>query len=120
MFELKVKDHIASAHILKGYDGPCARLHGHTWKVEAVLSGDKVNDIGLLIDFKIMKKILNEVLMPLDHVNLNELPAFTAINPSTENLAQYIYRQLAPRVAPLKLKHVEVFESDTASIVYYE
>jgi 6-pyruvoyltetrahydropterin/6-carboxytetrahydropterin synthase len=120
MFELKVKDHIASAHTLKGYDGPCAHLHGHTWKVEVTLKGDRLNDIGLLIDFKIMKKKLKDVLMPLDHVNLNEHPAFTTINPSTENLAKYIYSQLTHQVAPLQLKSVEVFESDTASIIYYE
>ena len=120
MFELKVKDHIASAHILKGYEGHCAQLHGHTWKVEVVLLGDQLNDIGLLIDFKNIKKILKDVLMPLDHVNLNEHPAFANMNPSTENLAKYIYSQLKPRVAPLQLKSIEVFESDTASIIYYE
>ncbi len=120
MFELKVKDHIASAHQLRGYDGPCAVLHGHTWKVEVVLTGEQLNAIGLLLDFKILKKKLKEVLMPLDHVNLNEHPAFLDMNPSTENLAKYIYGQLKPVVLPLKLKSVEVFESDTASIVYYE
>lgn len=120
MFELKVKDHIASAHILKGYEGPCARLHGHTWKVEVVLVGETLNDIGLLVDFKVVKQQLKEVLLPLDHVNLSEHPAFLHINPSTENLAQYIYAQLKSKVAPLTLKHVEVFESDTASIVYHD
>lgn len=120
MFELKVKDHIASAHQLRGYDGPCAHLHGHTWKVEVILIGDQLNDIGLLLDFKTMKKTLKDVLTPLDHVNLNDHPAFAHLNPSTENLAKYIYGQLRPLVAPLKLKSVEVFESDTASIVYYE
>ena len=120
MFDLKVKDHIASAHQLRGYDGPCSVLHGHTWKVEVIVSGEALNDIGLLVDFKILKKKLKEVLMPLDHVNLNEHPAFQEINPSTENLARYIYAQLKTHVAPLKLNTVEVFESDTASIVYYE
>lgn len=120
MFELKVKDHIASAHILKGYDGPCAHLHGHTWKIEVTVTGDGLNDIGLLVDFKILKKKLKDVIMPLDHVLLNDLPAFANINPSTENIAKYIYTQLKPQLEGLRLKSVEVFESDTASIVYYE
>ncbi len=120
MFEAKVRDHISSAHTLHGYDGPCSRLHGHTWKVEVTVAGGQLDKIGLLADFKVLKARLKEVLMPLDHVNLNDLPAFAGINPSTENLARHIYRQYAATVSPLKLKQVEVWESDTASVVYYE
>ena len=120
MFEVKVRDHIASAHTLVGYDGPCRHLHGHTWKVEVTVMGDELDSVGLVVDFKVLKQKLKEVLMPLDHVNLNDLPAFAGINPSTENLARHIYRQFAPKAAPLRLKQVEVWESDTASIVYYE
>ncbi len=120
MFEVKVRDHIASAHTLHGYDGPCAHLHGHTWKIEATVTGTELDKVGLLVDFKILKKKLKDVLMPLDHVNLNDLPAFSGINPSTENLARHIYQQLKSSVLPLTLKQVEVWESDTASIIYYE
>ncbi len=120
MFELKVRDHISSAHTLHGYDGPCACLHGHTWKIEVTVTGNQLDKIGLLVDFKIIKQKLKEVLLPLDHVNLNDLPAFVGINPSTENLAKHIYAQMASRVLPLKLKQLEVWESDTASVIYYE
>lgn len=120
MFELKVKDHISSAHVLVGYDGPCAQLHGHTWHVEITVAGEALDRIGLLADFKVIKKKLKDVLMPLDHVNLNDLSAFAGINPSTENLARHIYKQLSAAVVPLKLKQVQVWESDTASIIYYE
>ncbi len=120
MFEVKVRDHISSAHVLHGYDGPCSRLHGHTWKVEVCLQACDLDPIGLAIDFKVLKNKLKEVLQPLDHVNLNELPAFAGMNPSTENLARHIYKQMVSKTAPLKLKHVEVWESDTASIVYSE
>ena len=120
MFEVTVRDHIASAHQLHGYDGPCKDMHGHTWKVEMVVCGNTLDEVGLLADFKILKSKLKEVLMPLDHVVLNDLPAFKGINPSTENLARHIYRALVPKCAPLKLKHVQVWESDTASVIYYE
>ena len=120
MFELKVRDHISSAHTLHGYDGPCSRVHGHTWKVEVTVAGQQLDSTGLLADFKVLKKKLKDVLMPLDHVDLNQLPAFANCNPSTENLARHIYAQLAPAVTPLKLKHVQVWESDTASVVYYD
>lgn len=120
MFEVSVRDHIASAHQLHGYDGPCKDMHGHTWKVEMVVCGDSLDGVGLLADFKTLKAKLKEVLMPLDHVVLNDLPAFKGLNPSTENLAIHIYRALKPRCAPLTLKQVQVWESDTASVIYYE
>ncbi len=120
MFEIIVRDHIASAHQLHGYDGPCKHLHGHTWNIEVVMIGDKLDEVGLLTDFKIVKKKLKDILMPIDHVCLNDLPAFKDTNPSTENLARHIYCELNKVSAPLKLKHVQVWESDTASIIYYE
>ena len=120
MFEVTVRDHIASAHQLHGYDGPCKDMHGHTWKVEMVVCGNTLDGVGLLADFKILKAKLKEVLMPLDHVVLNDLPAFKDLNPSTENLARHIYRALSVNCAPLRLKQVQVWESDTASVIYYE
>src|SRR5947207_10971241 len=83
MFEVTVRDSISSAHQLHGYDGPCKDMHGHTWKVEMVVCGDALDKIGLLADFKVLKAKLKEVLMPLDHVVLNDLPAFKDLNPST-------------------------------------
>src|SRR5580692_79289 len=120
MFEVSVRDHIASAHQLHGYDGPCKDMHGHTWKVEMVVCGNTLDGVGLLADFKILKEKLKQVLKPLDHVVLNDLPAFKGINPSTENLARHIYNALSTQCAPLRLKQVQVWESDTASVIYYE
>jgi 6-pyruvoyltetrahydropterin/6-carboxytetrahydropterin synthase len=120
MFEITIKDHIASAHQLHGYNGPCAMMHGHTWKIEVVVKGEELDKIGLLTDFKVLKAKLKDVIGPLDHVVLNDIPAFKDINPSTENLARHIYREFIKVVSPLKLKHVQVWESDTASVIYYE
>ena len=120
MFEVTVRDHIASAHQLHGYDGPCKDMHGHTWKVEMVIGGDTLDGVGLLTDFKVLKAKLKEVLMPLDHVVLNDLPAFKDLNPSTENLARHIYRAMKTNCLSLRLKQVQVWESDTASVIYYE
>ena len=120
MFEVTVRDHIASAHQLHGYDGPCKDMHGHTWKVQAVVCGNTLDGVGLLADFKILKEKLKQVVTPLDHVVLNDLPCFKGINPSTENIARHIYRTLATQCAPLRIKQVQVWESDTASVIYYE
>ena len=120
MFEVAIKGDIASAHFLRGYEGPCKNLHGHTWKIEIVVASEKLDSIGMVADFTVLKKQLKEFLMPIDHVCLNDLPYFKELNPTTENIAQYIYRHFAKTIHPLKINHVQVWESDTASILYYE
>lgn len=120
MYELTINGHFASAHSLRGYDGPCKHVHGHTWKVEVTIQAQMLNNIGLVVDFKELKKKLNEFLMHIDHVNLNDLPAFKEVNPSSENLAKYIYQEFAKLCRPFKLLRVRVWESETSSVTYYE
>jgi len=120
MFELSITDHIAAAHFLKGYSGPCKDLHGHTWKIEITIQSNKLNSIGLVVDFQEMKKKFKTFLDHIDHVTLNDLPAFKKDNPSTENIARYIYRQFGKQCRPFKLMKVRVWESDIASITYFE
>lgn len=120
MFELSVKSHIASAHFLKGYQGRCKDLHGHTWHIEVVIAGDDLDPIGMVADFAGLKQRLNEFLMPFDHVCLNDLDYFKRNNPTTENIARYTYQNFAKVIAPLKIKRVQVWESETSSVVYYE
>lgn len=120
MFELSIKNHIASAHFLRGYNGPCKDLHGHTWKIEVTLLSDSLNEIGLVVDFKDVKEKLNTFLKQLDHVCLNDLEYFKDKNPSTENIARFIFERFGPEVVPLRMKKVQVWESDNASVTYYE
>ena len=131
MFELKVKSDIASAHQLHGYEGRCKDLHGHTWKIEVTVQNETLDKIGMVADFRVMKKLLKEVLGPIDHVFLNDLPYFKTVNPTTENIAKYVYQnfskaclpvnqQTGQTGAPLRLKQVEVWESESASSIYYE
>ncbi len=120
MFELSITGDFASAHFLRNYEGPCKNLHGHTWKVEVTIQSEKLNEIGLVVDFRDLKQRLKEILMPIDHVCLNDLPYFQAVNPSTENLAQYIYREFAKVTTPFVLKRVRVWESETSSVTYWE
>lgn len=120
MFELSVKSHISAAHFLRGYEGKCRDLHGHTWHIEVTIQGEGLDAIGLVADFGILKKRLEEFLMPLDHVCLNDLAYFKEHNPTTENIARCVYRNFAPAIAPLKIRKVQVWESATSSVVYYE
>ena len=120
MFELSIKGDFAAAHRLHGYEGNCKDLHGHTWKVEVVIAADQLDKIGMVMDFKIVKIKLKELLSKIDHVYLNSLAAFKENNPTTENLAKYIFEEFSLVCQPLQIKRVQVWESDSASVVYYK
>jgi len=121
MYELKIKDSFASAHFLRGYHGPCEKLHGHTWKLEITISSNQLDDIGIVVDFKEMKTKLKKFLEQLDHVCLNEdVDFFKDNNPSTENMARYIYEEFSKECKGYKIKQVQVWESDNCSATYYE
>ena len=119
MFELSIKDTIASAHFLPGYSGMCKDLHGHTWKIEVVIANEKLNKIGMVVDFVELKKTLKDFLKPIDHVCLNDLAYFKKNNPTTENIAKYIYDNFQGKIKPLEIKRVQVWESETSSVTYY-
>jgi 6-pyruvoyltetrahydropterin/6-carboxytetrahydropterin synthase len=123
MFKLKVQDYFSSAHYLKDYKGPCEKIHGHNWKVELIVEGSELNSTDILIDFSILKKILKEVLSELDHKLLNEIPYFKNINPSSERLAEYIFKKVKEKLSSypnVKVKEVTVFETEKTGATYYE
>jgi len=122
LYELMVEQTFASAHQLRGYKGKCENLHGHNWKVHIHVLADKLNDIDIAIDFHDLKDMATEVLSPLDHAMLNEVFPFTEINPSSENIAKWIYDSMRKKVDSehLRVSAVTVWESETASATYYE
>ncbi len=122
MFEISVKTHFSAAHRLVGYDGSCANPHGHNWEVAIHIRGPALDDIGILVDFREIKAALRDILGGLDHCDLNALPAFAAQNPTSENLAQLLYRGLAERLnnARYRIQRVDVSESPGTSAGYWE
>jgi 6-pyruvoyltetrahydropterin/6-carboxytetrahydropterin synthase len=123
MYELKVTSHFAAAHNLREFYGRCENLHGHNWFVEAVVRADELDKIGLAMDFGLMKKHLNAVLDELDHQYLNEKAEFKTANPSSENIARFIFDRLAPEILKAsenraRLHSVSAWESDNACAVY--
>ena len=120
MYELSVKSDFAASHFLRHYEGKCKNLHGHTWKVEVVIQADNLDKTGMVVDFVDVKKKLKSVLEPLDHAHLNDLAYFQDSNPTTENLAKYIFESFSKEYRQLKVTKVIVWESDTSSIVYYQ
>jgi 6-pyruvoyltetrahydropterin/6-carboxytetrahydropterin synthase len=122
MFELTVETTFSAAHQLKGYKGKCEHLHGHNWKIEVHVVAERLNEIDIAMDFQDIKKITNEVIAPLDHSVLNEIFPFTEKNPSSENIAKWIYDSLIKKIdnENIRVSAVTVWESETSSATYYE
>jgi len=120
MYYLSVSDTFSAAHRLCGYQGACSNLHGHNWKVRVALKTDELDDIGMAMDFGIIKQILKNILDELDHAYLNEVASLKAMNPTSENLARYIYERFELELASanVAVHEVEICESDRSSVVY--
>jgi 6-pyruvoyltetrahydropterin/6-carboxytetrahydropterin synthase len=122
-WKLSVHGEFSAAHALRNYGGKCENTHGHNFRVEAVVRGDRLDpDTEITADFSLLKQDLNAVLSGLDHRNLNETPPFDRINPSSENLARHIFRGMAlpAEKRGVRLCSVGVWEKETQSAVYCE
>jgi 6-pyruvoyltetrahydropterin/6-carboxytetrahydropterin synthase len=125
MFEINAEGGFAAGHALRGYRGKCENQHGHNYKVLVTLGGEKLNEIGLLIDFGDLRAMMNQVFDKLDHQNINDLPDFKETNPSAENLASYIYHEMQTLLCKagntqVRLLRVRVWETDRNSATYFE
>jgi len=121
MFDAKVILRFSAAHFLKDYPGNCARLHGHNWKVIATVRTEELNELGFVIDFRDLKKELRSILDEIDHSLINDHPYFKKINPSSENIAKWIFKKLKVKIENnrLTLFSVEVAETENSSVIYY-
>ncbi|MFL2568604.1 MAG: 6-carboxytetrahydropterin synthase QueD [Gammaproteobacteria bacterium] len=110
----------SSAHVLNGHEGPCKRMHGHNWKVEVEVSGDKLDNIGMVIDFKKIRHMTNKVVDELDHRFLNDLTAFKKVNPTAENIAEYIHVELTKLINNDKIvvKSIKLWETNKSAVTY--
>ncbi|WP_019896165.1 6-carboxytetrahydropterin synthase QueD [Hydrogenovibrio halophilus] len=112
----------ASAHRLHGYPGDCANLHGHNWKVEVTVKGQQLNDIGMVMDFKAIKREAKAIIDELDHTYLNDHPAFKTANPTAENIARFLYQSLVERIESdqVRMHRITLWENDRNSVIYQE
>jgi 6-pyruvoyltetrahydropterin/6-carboxytetrahydropterin synthase len=122
MYKINVSDSFSAAHQLKGYEGPCRNVHGHTWKIRVGIICESTDDIGLSVDFNVVKKHLREVIAIFDHQFLNELDIFKSLNPTSENISRYIFGHLkeSMMIPGCRLADVEVWESEKSSVIYSE
>ncbi len=121
MYEISVTSHFSGAHRLRYLHGKCEELHGHNWKVQVSVASDRLGKEGIVIDFGILKQKVEKVLKTLDHTYLNDLPHFSGVEPSSENIAKYIFDKLKSelKAQPGTLKKVTAWESETSSATYF-
>lgn len=122
MYEVSVEVGFESAHNLRAYKGKCENLHGHNWLVEVFIAGEVLDDTGMLIDFTIVKQELNKILKRLDHKYLNDIEPFDKINPTSENIAKYVFEEMSKWVSkkynPNYISKVSVYETEKSKATY--
>lgn len=125
MHKIQITVYFSAAHFLRGYKGKCENLHGHNWKVEVMVSRPSLDSLGMIMDFGDLKKEVEGMLEKLDHRNVNDLDYFSAgkgHNPSSENIARYVFRELKKEIARrnCKLEEVRVWETENSCALYQE
>ena len=119
MFEVSVEETFAAGHALRGYGGKCENVHGHNYRVQLTIEGPALDNIGLLVDFVEVKKLIHGVVDRLDHRFINDLPPFDIVNPSAENLAKYFYDEISGNLTKsVRLGQVKIWETDVTSATY--
>lgn len=121
MFDIFIDTHFAGAHHLRDYPGDCEKPHGHNWKVKVTVRATSVDQYGMGIDFKVLKKIVKQAIDKLDHKDLNTLPYFEKQNPSSEHIAEFLFADIKEELTSdsYQLYSVRVLETDTQGLTYY-
>ena len=119
-YTLKIISDFAAAHALRDYPGECSRLHGHNWKVEVEISATSLDSLGMGLDFKTIRQGVLDITKALDHRYLNEIPPFDRINPTAENIAEYLFEGIATILNDerIQVSAVTLWETERASVRY--
>ncbi len=121
-YSLNVISDFASAHTLRDYPGACSRMHGHNWKVEAEVEASQLDEVGMVVDFKVIRQAVKKLTDRLDHYYLNEIPPFDEINPTAENIAAYLYQGLSEALndGRIRVRAITLWETERACVRYSE
>ena len=122
MFEVTVDQTFAAGHALRNYKGRCENVHGHNFRVQVKIEGERLDETGLLVDFIDVKSLMRAIIDRLDHQFLNEVAPFDVKNPSAENIAEYFHHEMTSGLAatpvPVRISEVTVWETDIQSATY--
>ena len=119
MYNLSIETAISAAHLLRDYEGPCSRLHGHNWKIRVEVNSDELDKHGIAIDFLDLKNITWKVIGKFDHNNFNDISPFDELNPTAEHIVKYFYdeiEQLLP--SNTSLKSIRLWETEKNAVEY--
>jgi 6-pyruvoyltetrahydropterin/6-carboxytetrahydropterin synthase len=121
-YTLKILTDFASAHTLRDYPGACARMHGHNWKVEVEVAASDLDEMGMGVDFRVIKQAARDIAERLDHRYLNDLEPFTRVNPTAENIAAYFHQELSAQLNNdrIRVHAVTLWETERACVRYVE
>lgn len=122
MFDIFIQTNFSAGHHLRDYPGDCEKPHGHNWHVEVTVRATELDILGMGVDFRTVKKAAARVMKELDHCDLNEHPSFLDKNPSSENLAVYIFDSMKEELSHerYRLYSVLVGETPTSAVIYRE
>ena len=119
MFEVSVEHTFAAGHALRNYRGKCENVHGHNYRLAVTVKGDRLDSVGLLVDFAELKRVMRDIAGRLDHQFINDIPPFDALNPSAENIARYFYEEISKGIGDAaQVSEVKVWETDTSSATF--
>ncbi|MCR4421558.1 MAG: 6-carboxytetrahydropterin synthase QueD [Exilispira sp.] len=123
MYRVVINDKFSSAHFLRNYIGKCENLHGHNYLVEVYVISKVLNDSEMVIDFTELKKITKDILNQIDHFLLNDIDFFKSHNPTSENIAYYIFSKINEKIKDnldnIILEKVRVWETDQQYAEYF-
>jgi 6-pyruvoyltetrahydropterin/6-carboxytetrahydropterin synthase len=121
MYEISVVTTFSAAHSLRDYEGECAKVHGHNWQVRVTVCAKEPGANGIAIDFRDLKRLMNEVVGCLDHTYINEVAPFDAMNPTSENIARWLCEELRPKLSTtgVRLARIDVQENENSCVSFF-
>jgi 6-pyruvoyltetrahydropterin/6-carboxytetrahydropterin synthase len=125
VYEISKDFVFSAAHQIRMHGGKCERLHGHNWRIRVHARASTLNRIGMVVDFADLQRVVAELCARFDHQNMNEIPPFTEVNTTAENLARFFYEEANRRLAAMEggrvgISRVDVWENEGSLAVYRE
>ncbi len=120
MYRILKELSFAAGHFIRGHAGECRHPHGHNYRVRLHLETAELDALGMVADFADVKAMLRDIVSPLDHRMINEVPPFTERNATAELIAEFVFREAERRLGPgrVRVARVEVWENDTSCAVF--
>lgn len=122
IYTLTTSTEFSASHIIPGHPGKCARLHGHNWKVDVSIVAQELDELGMAMDFYHIKEATKATIEKVDHYHLNDLPYFTDIIPTAENVSKWLFTEIAAVINTelVKVQSITLWETDRSRVCYSE